>query len=188
MLMAEAMFFSPCSPNIRGSVVFSQYDPKFVRVDINLTNVPVGMHGIHVHEKPIKFLKDLKDKNCCDILGGHFNAYVPLWSEKNHTGIPHGSYMFNTERHIGDLCNNILSYNGTVQMSYIDHLITLIPGEPNCIVGRSVVIHEDGDDEGMYRSRKKKETKKEKKLRRNSKITGNAGNRIACANITLLNV
>jgi Cu/Zn superoxide dismutase len=181
MLMAKAIFNTPCSSIIKGSIVFTQHDSTFVRVDINLKKVPIGIHGIHVHEEPIRYLRDLKDKNCCDILGGHFNASMPLWSESNKKGTPHGSYTFNTIRHIGDLCNNIVSVNGTVKVTYIDNLISLIPGEPNCIVGRSIVIHENEDDEGFYIS--EKGSKKEKKLETQSKITGNAGNRIACANI-----
>lgn len=184
MLIAIADFCKLGSQKITGSVTFTQYNPKFVRVDISLKNVPIGIHGIHIHEYPVNFRSK---EDFCSQAKGHFNAYMPLWSEKNHNGIPHGSYMFNTERHVGDMCNNIFSMDGTVKMTYIDHLITLVPGEPNCVVGRSIVIHEDGDDEGMYGSMSKKDTKKEKELKIKSKITGNAGNRIACANIILLN-
>jgi Cu/Zn superoxide dismutase len=175
MIFAEAIFCKPGSDKIKGSVVFSQYDPNFVRVDINLTGVPGGKpHGIHIHEHPV-----------------NFNGPIKLWSPKNPGGTPHGSYAFNTERHLGDMCNNILSINGIVQMSYNDNLISLIPGEPNCILGRSVVIHDETDDEGLYiykLSDNKKTNKKKKKRSIESKITGNAGKRIGCANIILLNV
>ena len=59
MLCAEAIFHSPGSKQIRGSVVFTQTNEKYVRVDIDLVNVPLGIHGIHIHENPIKFLKVL---------------------------------------------------------------------------------------------------------------------------------
>lgn len=177
MLCAEAIFCKPGSDKIKGSVVFTQTNDNFVRVDIDLTNVPNGIHGIHIHEKPIKFFKAV---DYCQQAGSHYNGNMKLWSPETPGGIPHGSYTFNTERHIGDMCNNIVSVKGIVKMSYNDYLISLIPG-PNCILNRSVVIHEEQDDEGMYvpRTNSKKSFDKFKE----SKMTGNAGKRIACANI-----
>jgi Cu/Zn superoxide dismutase len=188
MLIAIADFCKPGSEYIRGRIIFSQNNNKYVRVDIKLVGVPIGIHGIHVHQKPLR-QKDLNrlintNANCCDILGPHFNGSVPLWSPKTLGGTPHGSYMFNTERHIGDLCNNILSEDGTVDFSYDDKLISLVPKHPNCITGRSIVIHEDGDDEGMFFSSFFEEP--DLKFYTESKITGNAGKRIACANILRL--
>ena len=181
MLIAIADFCKPGSEYIRGRVLFSQSNNKYVRVDIKLVGVPIGIHGIHVHEKPINFRLN---KDFCSQAKSHFNGSVPLWSPKTLGGTPHGSYMFNTERHIGDLCNNILSEDGTVDFSYDDKLISLVPKHPNCIIGRSIVIHEDGDDEGMFFSSFFEEPNL--KFYTESKITGNAGKRIACANILRL--
>jgi Cu/Zn superoxide dismutase len=181
MILAQADFYKPGSDKIKGFIAFSQSNPNFVRVDINLTDVPIGIHGMHIHQKPLKGLKDLTDKNCCDILGGHFNGPVKIWTPKTPGGTPHGSWRHNTERHIGDMCNNIMSLSGVVKMTYNDPLISLIPDDPNCILGRSVVIHDSEDDEGLYIP--SKNNAKSKKRYKESKITGNAGKRIACANI-----
>jgi Cu-Zn family superoxide dismutase len=183
MLCAQADFCEPGSHEIKGFITFTQTNEKFVRVDIELTDVPIGIHGMHVHEKPLRRLKDLVDKNCCDILGGHFNGPIKIWTPKTPGGTPHGSWSHDTERHLGDMCNNIMSLNGTVRMTYNDYLISLILDEPNCILGRSVVIHEDEDDEGLYFPKRNKQSKK---IHKESKITGNAGKRIACANIEFL--
>jgi Cu/Zn superoxide dismutase len=180
MLCAEAIFSMPGSNKIKGSIAFTQTNEKFVRVDIDLTNVPVGIHGIHVHENPIKFLKLV---DYCQQAGSHFNGPNKIWTPKTPGGTPHGSFMYNTERHIGDMCNNIMSLSGIVKMSYNDYLISLIPDTPNCILGRSVVIHEEEDDEGLYVPTN---TKKSHMRFKESKITGNAGKRIACANIEFL--
>lgn len=184
MLIAEALFYPPPdSSEIKGFIAFTQINPTSVRVDISLSNVPIGYHGIHIYQKPVKLKDNIKIN--CNILGGHFNGSMSIWNLNKKSGVPHGSFMYNTERHIGDLCNNIISTNGTVEMSFIDRLITLIPGHPNCIIGRSIVIHEDGDDEGMFVSNEY--TKEMDEFRIQSKISGNTGNSIACTNIIKIN-
>ena len=194
MYFAEAIFqkYKGQKYDIKGSVFFSQLDEYTgVRVDINLVGVPDGVHGIHVHEKPVNFAK----KNPCNGTCGHFNGSVPKWSLRNTGGTPHGSWLRNTNRHIGDLCNNVTSENGIVDFSYVDTLISLIPGHPNNIVGRSIILHQNEDDQGLLQN------KLEYAFQHNlpfvidsydyedivgSKITGNAGLRIACANIEYL--
>jgi len=183
MLIAIADFCRPGSDKISGAITFTQTNEKFVRVDIELSGVPYGVHGMHVHEKPINF--KLKNDWCMQAKG-HFNGPVKLWGLKTPGGTLHGSHMFKTERHIGDLCNNIISDDsGIVDVSYNDHLISLIPKHPNCIVGRSVIIHDDGDDEGMY-IRDNEMSIYDYEMSIQSKITGNSGSRIACANIISL--
>lgn len=208
MIVAEANFIrrSNQRSNIEGSVVFSQYDPDFVRVDIDLTNVPVGTHGIHVHEKPIK---NFNAKDPCKQACAHFNGTLRRWAQNIPDGVPHGSWSRGTYRHVGDLCNNITSFpreiktnlldletfpdelnvtenlltTNDVTFSYYDDLISLIPDHPHNIVGRSVVIHEDPDDEGLLglNSGLSGMIPVDKIIE--SRITGNAGKRIACANI-----
>jgi len=175
MLQAHATFYPYFRPYIYGTILFSQYQKGVgVRVDINLYNVPTGIHGIHVHQGRIFRLEDLKNKDCCDALKGHFTGGDSLWSLDNPQGIPHGSCSLGTLRHTGDLCNNISSdLNGIVKFTYVDDLISLKENNPNCIVGRSVVIHADPDDEGLGNNI-------------DSKISGNSGKRIACANIDII--
>ena len=101
-------------------------------------------------------------------MGGHFNGVIPKWSEENPTGTKHG-------KHLGDLCFNIWGNGDNIAFGECEtNKISLIPNKLNCILDRSLVIHENEDDEGCLNT----ENKPGK-----SWITGNAGNRIACAKI-----
>ena len=121
----------------------------------------------------------------------------------------HGS-IFNSnpdQRHAGDLINNLKSDNsGKCYICFHDSLTSLYSDDTGCIVGRSIVIHQDTDDlgrEGMaqnipYLVNKNGQTMviqpnitrpftryTDPKKREASKKNGNAGKRIACANLTL---
>ena len=134
-----------------------------VEYDINgLTN---GLHGFHIHDKPLNmnsFMNENPCKECCS----HFNGGMPIWSEKTQFGTPHG-------QHLGDLCFNIESVNGVSVGSFVDHKISIIPGQNNCIIGRSIVIHADPDNMGSLNNF----------YDTTSLTTGGAGDRVACANI-----
>ena len=91
----------------------------------------------------------------------HFN---PL--NKNHGG-PHSK-----ERHAGDL-GNITSINGIAKGSITVKDISCDPKSNFSIVGRMFVIHKDEDDLGLGDN--------EESLK-----TGNAGERIACSIIGLI--
>jgi Cu/Zn superoxide dismutase len=178
MLSAEAIFEGPGSGfhNITGSVSFTQNRKNYVRVDIKLKNVPKGLHGIHIHEKKINFQKN---EDYYSQAKEHFNGSLKLWSPECQNGTPHGSLLYNTDRHIGDLCNNIYSFGKDIEVvfTYYDKLISLVPEHPHCIIGKSIIINENEDDQGCriffldINSTIK------------SKITGNSGKHIACANI-----
>ena len=62
------------------------------------------------------------------------------------------------------------------EYNFTDTKISLYEKDEKCIIGRSIVIHEDPDDLGLpdYLDPKKNTQKF---------ITGNAGKRIACGNI-----
>jgi Cu-Zn family superoxide dismutase len=155
---------------IEGHVSFSQQSPdQDVRVYVYIEGLPEGVHGFHVHEKPLEDTDgDVMD--CCDKLGGHFNV-GEKWSPENQSGTRHGP-----GGHNGDLCNNIYSDGDLCEIAFSDSKISLFPEDERCIVGRSIVIHEDPDDLGLpeYEDKKKNISKL---------ITGNAGKRIACGNI-----
>lgn len=169
MFIAQAEF----TGIINGIVLFeqpSEHHQVKVTIDINCIDPEEWEknHGIHVHEKPIT-RQLLQCDNCCDKLGGHFNPYE----------VYHGSV---TNGHVGDLCNNIfIDQNGNGFYSYIDPKISLIPGSKNCVLGRSVIIHQDEDDCGRFWRQFPNKTKM-----RESTVTGNAGTRISCANIYLI--
>jgi Cu-Zn family superoxide dismutase len=172
--------FSYSENNIKGYILFSQQSiNESVIVKVYLENIPNGKHGFHVHEYAISenIIKQLKKginiKGLCKTLGGHFNPY-----KTNH-----GSYKYNTERHVGDLINNLEVENSKVSIIFQDPLISLYLNKKNCIIGKSIVIHEEQDDEGLPGLNALIENRQLNKLQRESLITGNAGKRIACGNI-----
>jgi Cu-Zn family superoxide dismutase len=158
--------------SVDGYVLFSQSRrDKPVTVKVYLHGLPDGAHGFHIHEKKLDVSTMFGTvQNCCDQLGGHFNT-GPRWSPENPEGTMHGD-------HTGDLCMNIYVEEGEVDMIFTDAKISLFPGE-NCIVDRSLVIHQNEDDlgKGIY---------EEEDKNNESKITGNAGKRIACGNINVI--
>lgn len=101
---------------------------------------------------------DLTDH--CTSTCAHFNP-----TNKTHGGK-------NTEtRHVGDL-GNILSKNNVAKGIMYDHLISLDPRHEYSIIGRAIVIHQNKDDLGKGKDKE-------------SKVTGNAGPRLACGIIGL---
>ena len=167
--------------NIQGYILFTQDSKKCdVVVQVKLHGLPIGIHGFHIHEYPIKseYIKKLqkgeKIKDLCSTLGGHFNPYKTV----------HGSYRYNTERHVGDLINNLhVDYTKSVNIVFMDPLISLYSDDINCILNKSIVIHDKPDDEGLSGYLALYHNKKLNKLETESLKTGNAGKRIACGNI-----
>jgi len=135
-----------------GTVIFSPVVDGTL-VTIRLKNLPKNsIHAIHIHEYG-------DPTQGCKSMGGHWNPY--------HTN--HGS-LLGPERHAGDLCNNIITNSrGNVTYQYIDPVHNI-----QAILGRSVVIHEKGDDLGLGGNKQ-------------SLITGNAGARLECAIIGIRN-
>ena len=137
--------------NIKGTVTF--YENKNqdkVEIHLDLQGLKKNsMHGFHIHEAG-----DLTD-NCMGACA-HFNPY-----KCNHGGID------SKVRHVGDLGNITANENGIAKYVFSDKLISL-RGTKRNIIGRSVVIHEDKDDNGMGGFP-------------DSLTTGHAGKRIACA-------
>ena len=159
--------------NITGVVRFTQRNiNEPVVVSVEIQGLPNGFHGFHIHEKKIEdFGDDVME--CCDKLGGHFNV-GEKWSLENENGKKHG-----IKGHTGDLCNNIYSDNGKCKYYFKDDMVSLYQEDEGCIIGRSIVIHEDKDDMALpsYEDQEKEIGKF---------ITGNAGKRIACGNIILI--
>ena len=165
--------FSVSSNSLEGFVLFNQEkEDSHVEVTVYLKGNFSYAHGFHIHEKPMnKNSMESSVEECCEKLGGHFNV-GDKWSLEDITGTKHGN-------HTGDLCFNIYPENGIVDFSFDDHKISLFKKNKACILNRSLVIHEGEDDkgEGVY-----PEEEDEKNIQ--TKITGNAGKRIACGNIT----
>jgi len=145
--------------NVKGTVTFYQLaDTDGLQVFFDLYDLPPStVHAIHVHEFG-------DETNGCASLGGHFNP----------TNKEHGSIFIDiNQSHQGDLINNLKSdSSGRFVYNYFDPRIKISGLVCFSIVGRSVVIHEGIDDLGMGGNPE-------------SKITGNAGARMACAVIGL---
>ena len=154
---------------LEGYTLFIQNKPEDeVEVLVYLEGLEDGNHGFHIHEKGFSAIHNCMDAtDCCKLLGGHFNV-GPSWSLEEPHGTKHGD-------HNGDLCFNIFSENGVVSKKFYSSKISLFPGEKS-VINRSLVIHEDEDDEG-----KGQYEDEEKNIE--SLITGNAGKRIACGEI-----
>ena len=135
---------------IKGTIHFYENDNSKILIDINLQGFKKNsIHGMHIHEAG-----DLTDQ--CMGACAHFNP-----TKQNHGGI-------NSKiRHVGDLGNIHSDNNGNIIMKIEDNIIKLRGNKYN-IIGRSVVIHEDADDNGLggYEDSLK---------------TGHSGARIACA-------
>lgn len=183
-----------------GSVVFEQDNKsKGCLVSIHLVGLePYSTNAIHIHEK--SFASETQLEKGCMTLGGHFNP-----TNNNHGSIFNGT---NSERHAGDLCNNIhADENGHVNEQFFDEMISLEPRSKFFIGNKSVVIHTLSDDLGRQGrtlgtkgfKRYDQMTKAEFKIAtgkdwnssnvaeymKGSLVTGNAGGRMACGNIIL---
>lgn len=110
-----------------GSATLEQVNDG-VKVKITASGLTPGKHGFHVHENPIQD-GDFKSA------GAHFNP-----THKHH-GLenPQGS-------HVGDMPNLVVGADNTVEAETIIQHGTLEKGQPNSVLGRSLIIHAGEDD------------------------------------------
>eukprot|EP00928_Gymnodinium_smaydae_P036453 TRINITY_DN2547_c0_g1_i2.p2 TRINITY_DN2547_c0_g1~~TRINITY_DN2547_c0_g1_i2.p2 ORF type:complete len:183 (-),score=56.50 TRINITY_DN2547_c0_g1_i2:107-655(-) len=148
-----------------GTVCFEQIDADTCKIswDIKGAGKP-GLHGFHIHEKA-------DFSNGCMSAGPHYNPH----------GKSHGA-PGDEDRHVGDMGNITVDENGNSTGEMTDHLIKLF-GEFT-VIGRSVMVHADEDDLGKGDNSKAGEPGPPQNGCV-SKVTGNAGARIACGEIKL---
>ncbi|XP_050075578.1 uncharacterized protein LOC126563014 [Anopheles maculipalpis] len=96
----------------------------------------------------------------CASTGGHYNP------DKVSHGAPNDQV-----RHVGDLGNIVADENGIAKTSYSDTVVSLYGARS--VLGRAIVIHAEVDDLG-------------KTNHPDSLKTGNAGGRVACGVIGIL--
>jgi Cu-Zn family superoxide dismutase len=119
---------APTSGNTAsGTVTFAQMKNGMVEVTINLTGVPPGIHGFHIHDKG-----DCGDNG--NAAGGHFNPESK----------PHGAPT-DVSHHSGDFGNVEADASGNVNETKTLHGITVTPGSTS-VVGHAVILHANPDD------------------------------------------
>jgi Cu-Zn family superoxide dismutase len=129
---------------------------KFTEVG-NRVKIDVFISGLNfnsLHGFHVHEAGDLSDK--CISMCAHFNPYK----------MAHGGPNMKI-RHIGDLGNLQSDNRGEAKYTFYDDCIKL-RGDIANIIGRGLIIHENMDDCGLG-------------INLESKKTGNAGKRIACA-------
>lgn len=106
---------------------------KGVHLKVDLKNLPVGEHGVHIHGSPHCDGPDFKTA------GGHFNPTNKQHGFQNPQG-----------HHAGDLPQNVIVGEGHVGLANFNlDYISLDPAAPSSIVangGTSIVVHEKADD------------------------------------------
>lgn len=126
MVSKAKAFLKPAKGyNIKGKVVFTQVTGG-IKVYVDLSNVPPGKHGFHIHELAVC-------QGDFESAGGHF---APL-------GNKHGSPE-DEEHHAGDLGNLTANKDGRISHSFISDSISF--EGPTSIINRSVILHSGTDD------------------------------------------
>jgi Cu-Zn family superoxide dismutase len=110
-----------------GTVMLQQLGDGSVEVRANLTGVPEGVHGFHIHEKG-----DCGDNG--NAAGGHYNP----------TGTPHGAPQADPH-HAGDFGNVTADAQGNVTARFTTRSITVAEG-PTTAVGHAIILHANPDD------------------------------------------
>ena len=125
--MAMATLASTSGSTAVGTVHLAQQPDGSVEVKVDLTGVPPGTHGFHIHDKG----------SCADngnAAGGHFNP----------TSAPHASPDA-TSHHAGDFGNVVADEKGEVHTTFTTRSITVAPGA-NSAIGHAVILHGNADD------------------------------------------
>ena len=126
--MAGATLQPTSGQTAKGTVHFQDVGDGTVEVQVDLTGVPPGQHGFHIHEKG-------DCGNNAMNAGAHFNP----------SGMVHGAPDA-VSHHAGDFGNVTADANGEVHTRLTTHSIVLTQGASNNPAGRAVVLHEKADD------------------------------------------
>jgi Cu-Zn family superoxide dismutase len=124
---ATATLASTSGSTAAGTVTLSQLGDGSVDVMANLTGVPPGVHGFHIHEKG-----DCGDNG--NAAGGHYNP----------TAVAHGAPNADPH-HAGDFGNVTADASGNVTVRFNTRSITVADG-PNTAIGHAVILHGNPDD------------------------------------------
>ncbi|HYI93710.1 MAG TPA: superoxide dismutase family protein [Bryobacteraceae bacterium] len=114
-----------------GTLTVSAHSSGGVQINGPLTDLPPGVHGLHIHEK------GECDGPSFESAGAHFNPTVKQHGELNPEG-----------PHAGDLGNVRIDTNGMAQLSLLAERVTL-NDSPNSLLkpgGTSILVHAGPDD------------------------------------------
>lgn len=114
-----------------GTAVLSEA-PEGVRLQVEVSGLPKGIHGIHIHDKGVCTAPDFKSA------GEHFNPEGKKHGFENPEGY-----------HAGDLLNLEIGSDGKGKAELIDKKVTLAKDKANSLLkpgGTALVIHETADD------------------------------------------
>jgi len=125
--MAMAMLTPISGSTATGTVHFQELADGSVDVVADLTKVPQGVHGFHIHDKG-----DCSDNG--NAAGGHFNP----------TNMPHASPDAQSH-HVGDFGNVTADANGEIHTKFNTRWITVHEGETS-VVNHAVILHANPDD------------------------------------------
>ena len=130
---------SPTTGNqVAGTVDFVAVEGG-VKVTADITGLPAGKHGFHIHE-----FGDISDAAKAMKTGGHFDPA----GTKHHMLMTGSTMDGSSGHHAGDLGNLTADASGRAHLEVTLAGVTLM-GETNPIVGRAVIIHEKADDGGQ---------------------------------------
>jgi Cu-Zn family superoxide dismutase len=117
-----------------GTAIFRPAKDGGIKLKIKLMNIPLGDHGVHIHEHALCDAPDFKTA------GGHFNP----------TSKQHG-YANPLGHHAGDLPQNVtVGEGGMGEATFTLPDLSMDPLAPNSIFaggGTAIVVHEKADDE-----------------------------------------
>ena len=151
-------------PKCTGTVALLMRSDDMCEISYRIEGLTPGLHGFHIHETA-------DFSNGCLSAGPHYNPFG-----KTHGG-PNDE-----ERHVGDLGNIEAGPDGVASGVIIDRLVKL--SGPTSVIGRSFMVHADPDDLG--RGDNSLAHVKPPVNGKVSKVTGNAGARVACGEIKSL--
>jgi len=126
--MATATLDSTSGSTAKGMVHLTDAGEGNVEVQVDLTGVPPGVHGFHIHEKG-------DCGNNAQAAGGHFNP----------TGMIHGAPDA-VSHHAGDWGNVTADDKGEVHTKFTTHSVSLKSGDATSAVGHAIVLHANPDD------------------------------------------